>query len=80
MSYQDGFEKLEMDEAALSKAQRIIIEGFMREGEFRFREDLIQKLELEVSLYLDEVDHEPNMEWIDGVRYCIHLIKNMKPE
>lgn len=80
MSYEDGYEKIELEEDLISEAQRIVIKGFMLEGQFNFREALIQKLEAEVSEYLDEVDYEPNLEWVDGVRYCIHLIKNMSVE
>lgn len=80
MSYEDGFEHIEIEEDLISEAQRIVIKGFMLEGQFNFRDRLIKTLESEISTYLDEVDGQPNIEWIDGVRYCIHIIKNLKVE
>ncbi len=74
MSYDEGFEKVEIDENFLSEAQRLVIKGFTLEGEFRFREDLISELEKE----LPGDSSEPESEWFDGIRYCIHLVKNLK--
>ncbi len=80
MSYEEGFERLDIDEDLMTEAQKIIIKGFMLEGEFRFRENLINVIQKEISTYLDEVDYEPNMDWVNGLSWCIHLIKNMKPD
>ena len=74
MSYDQGFEKVEIDESFLSEAQRIVIKGFTLDGEFRFREDLISELEKELLNSSSESDSE----WFDGIRYCIHLVKNLK--
>jgi|688.fasta_scaffold487985_3 hypothetical protein len=76
MSYDEGFEITELDESLFSEAQRIVIGGFMLEGEFNFRERLIKILEKEI---LTE-KAESSTDWTDGVSYCIHLIKNLKPE
>lgn len=76
MSYFDKFDKeivLDVDQA-----KELAVRVVMREGELRFRESFIETLEKEVSTYLEEVDNEPNMEWVDGVRYCVHLLKNME--
>lgn len=73
MSYDEGYEKIELDEALVSEAQRIVVKGLYLEGEFRYREDLISELEKEL---LGANDSES--EWFDGIRYCIHLVKNLK--
>ena len=79
MSYKDEYsETVEFSESDLSEAQRIIIEGFMRDGEFKTRDALIAMLEKDIDDYLYEVDNVPNMEWVEGVRYCIHIIKNAR--
>lgn len=78
MAYDDGFETVEISEEDLTEAQRIIIEGFIREGGFQTREKLINFLEADVKEYLDEVDEMPNEEWLDGVRYAIHVIREAK--
>ena len=73
MAYADKFDReiiVDLDEAT-ELAVRVV----MKEGELRFRDALIETLQKEVSEYLDEVDYEPNMEWISGVRYAIHVIK-----
>lgn len=74
MAYKDKFEKeivLDLDEEAALFA----IQAVMKEGELRFRDALIGALEKDLKKYLDEVDYEPNMEWVDGVRYVIHLVR-----
>lgn len=78
MSYDDGFETVEIEEEALTEAQRIIVEGFIREGEFKARKNLIDFLEKDIKEYLDEVDEMPNEEWVEGVRYAIHIIREAK--
>jgi len=76
LSYQEDYpERIEIPEEDLSDLQRLIIEGFIREGEFKTRDALIAMLTADVDKYLDEVDYEPNMSWVDGVRYCIKIIR-----
>lgn len=73
MSYADRFDReviLDIDEAT-----ELAVKVVMKEGELRFRDALISYLEKDIDEYLYEVDGEPNMEWIDGVRYVIHLIR-----
>lgn len=80
MSYEDGYEKVELDAAEVSEdIKRIVIDGLMREGEFRFRALIIEILEEEIRSYKDEVDYEPNLDWTNGIAWAIHLIKNLKP-
>lgn len=76
MAYDEGFEKVELDESLITEAQRLIISGFMLEGEFNFRERLIKILEKEIIAERSE----SSTDWIDGLSYSIHLIKNLKPE
>lgn len=79
MSYEDDYpETVEIPEEIMSEAQKIIVTGLIRQGEFNAREKFIEIFEEEISTYLKEVDGEPNLEWIDGVRYCIHLMKEVK--
>lgn len=73
MAYADKFDReiiVDLDEAT-ELAVRVV----MKEGELRFRDALIETLQSELTKYLDEVDYEPNMEWVEGVRYAIHVIK-----
>lgn len=73
MSYSDKFnQNISLD---LDDASELAVKIVMREGELRFRDALIKTLEDDVAKYLSEVDHEPNMEWVYGVRYAIHIIK-----
>lgn len=76
MSYDEGYERTEIDESLLSEAQRIIVDGFMLEGEFNFRERIIDILKQEIA----KEPAESSTDWSDGLSYCIHLIKNLKPE
>lgn len=74
MAYSDKFnEELKLD--IMNEAQELIVNMFMKNGELLFRERLIQFLEEDVAQYLNEVDGEPNMEWVDGVRYVIHVVR-----
>lgn len=69
----DKFDReVELD---LSEAQELIVKGFMKEGELRFREIFIELLSKDVENYLNEVDYEPNEEWVNGVNYVIHLLR-----
>jgi hypothetical protein len=75
MSYDENYERVEIEEDLLSEAQRIVIDGFMIEGEFRFREDIIKILE--ETAKASELE-ELSEDWVDGVRYSIHVIRNIK--
>lgn len=73
MAYSDKFDReiiLDLDEAT-----ELAVKVVMKEGELRFRDALIKTLENEIAEYLDEIDYGPNLEWIEGVRYAIHIIK-----
>lgn len=73
MAYQDKFDReiiLDLDEATA-----LAVKVVMKEGELRFRDALIESLQKEIDEYLYEVDGEPNMEWVEGVRYSIHVIR-----
>lgn len=75
MSYDDGYEKTEIDASLLSEAQVLIIKGFALDGEFKFREQLIEVLTEEMST--QSGDHAED--WRDGLSYCIHLARNLPP-
>lgn len=73
MAYADKFDReiiVDLDEAT-----ELAVKVVMKEGELRFRDSLVKTLQSELTEYLDEVDHEPNMEWVEGVRYAIHIAK-----
>lgn len=77
MTYFDKFtETIELNPE--DEAQKLIIKVLMQNGEIQFRESFIQILEKDVANYLEEVDSEPNMEWVEGVRYVIHLLRNLE--
>lgn len=74
MPYSDKFnEKLNLE--ILNEGQEFIVRMFMKNGELLFRERLIKQLEEEVSTHLNEAGDEANVEWVDGVNYVIHLIR-----
>lgn len=73
MTYADKFDReivVDLDEAT-----ELAVKVVMKEGELRFRDALIETLQSDLTKYLDEVDYDPNMEWVSGVRYAIHIIK-----
>ena len=73
MAYKDQFDReIELD---LDEATELVVRSVMREGELQFRDALIEWLEKDIKEYLAEVDGEPNQEWIDGVRYVIHIVR-----
>lgn len=79
MSYEEQYPvKYEISVDALSEAQKIVVSGLIRQGEFSARQYFIQTLQEEITAYLSEVDGEPNEDWIDGLRYAMQLIKEMK--
>tara|TARA_B110000503_G_scaffold62879_1_gene99501 strand:+ start:1998 stop:2249 length:252 start_codon:yes stop_codon:yes gene_type:complete len=79
MSYEDNYtESVELDLDQITEAQKIVITTLLRAGELTTRSTIVAALEKDVAEYLDEVDGQPNIPWLDGVRYVIHLIKGMK--
>lgn len=73
MAYKDQFNReIDLD---LDEATELVAKSFMKEGELQFRDALIEWLEKDIKEYLHEVDGEPNQEWIDGVRYVIHIVR-----
>lgn len=75
MSYEDGYEKIEISDEDMSSIQRMIIEGFVRDGEFKARAALIELLQEDVAKHLQEAGDDPNLDWVDGVRYAIHTVR-----
>lgn len=74
MAYSDKFnEEVKLD--ILNEGQELVVRMFMKNGELLFRERLIEALEKELSRYLDEAGDDHNIEWVDGVRYVIHLVR-----
>ena len=73
MAYSDKFDREVILDA--DKATELALRVVMKEGELQFRDALIAYLEKDIDEYLYEVDGEPNMEWIDGVRYVIHMVR-----
>ena len=59
----------------MTDAQELAVKVVMKEGELRFREAAVSFFEEDIKSYLDEVDDEPNSEWLDGVRYCIKMLR-----
>ena len=73
MAYKDQFDReIELD---LDEATELVVRSVMKEGELQFRDALIECLERDIKEYLAEVEGEPNQEWIDGVRYVIHIVR-----
>lgn len=75
MSYIDKFDReiiLDLDEAT-----ELAVKVVMKEGELQFRELLIDVLKKEIADARGTLKVEPNLEWEDGLEYCIHLLKNM---
>ena len=74
VAYSDNFDReLIMD--GLDEESTIALKIVMKEGELRFRDALIKSLERDITEYLDEVDGMPNVDWINGMRYAIHIIR-----
>jgi len=74
MAYNDGFEIINMPEDEMSEVQRVIISGFIKEGEFKTREFLIKTLEEELKNYPSD------SEWAEGIGYAIQVIREVKVE
>ena len=75
MSYDDGFETIEIPEEELSEVQKIIVEGFIREGQFKARESIIEILEADLKFYRDKLTCEIDQHWIDGVGYALQIVR-----
>ncbi len=73
--YEEGYETIEIDTYTMSDVHRIIVEGFAKDGEFRARASLIRLLEEDVKQHLAEGGEDPNIDWVDGVRYAIQTIR-----
>jgi hypothetical protein len=81
VSYKDEFpHEVHLSKEDITELQLLILEGATRDGQFKTRELLIEMLEKDVADYLHEIDYEPNMEWVNGVRYAIHIIKKARLE
>jgi hypothetical protein len=79
MGYREDYPaKLEISDEDMSETQRVLVDAFIRQGEFQTRDALIELLEKDIATYLDEVDGMPNEEWINGVRYSVHIIREAK--
>ena len=78
MRYEDGYESIEISDEDITVAQRIIVEGFMRDGEFKARRKLISFLQEDIIKHISEPGVEINQDWVDGVNYAIHVIKEVK--
>ena len=80
MAYDNNYsERVELDETTMTEAQRVIIDGLMRDGEFTTRKNLIGILQNQISDYVETSEQNINQDWIDGVNYCIHTIREVGP-
>ncbi len=76
MAYKDKFNRtIELELEDVPDTTRIVLTSLMREGELRFRDELVEVLENDIKGYLDEIGENPNTDWITGVQYVIHLLK-----
>lgn len=73
-NYADKYDR-QIEVVDITDAQELVVKIFMKEGELRFREAAVSFFEKDINSYLDEVDNEPNSEWLDGVRYCIKMLR-----
>jgi hypothetical protein len=72
--YADKYDR-QIELVDMTDAQELAVKVVMKEGELRFRDAAVSFFEEDVKSYLDEVDGEPNTEWVEGVRYCIKMIR-----
>lgn len=70
MAYADKFDR-EIELVDMTEAQELIIKVIAKEGELKFRDALIEALETELA----EEEESLNPDWVDGVRYCIKLVR-----
>ena len=71
MSYADKFDR-EIELVDMTEAQELVVKVIAKEGELKFRDALIDVLEAEVA---GERTESLNPDWVDGVRYCIKLVR-----
>ena len=69
MAYADKFDR-EIELVDMTEAQELIIKVIAKEGELKFRDALIEALETELA-----EEESSNPDWVDGVRYCIKLVR-----
>ncbi len=70
MAYSDKFDR-EIELVDMTEAQELAVKVVMKEGELKFRDALIEALETELA----EEEQSLNPDWVDGVRYCIKLVR-----
>jgi hypothetical protein len=73
-SYADKYDR-QVELVDMTDAQELAVKVVMKEGELRFREAAVSFFQDDIKSYLDEVDGEPNLEWVEGLRYCIKMIR-----
>ena len=69
MAYADKFDR-EIELVDVTEAQELAVKVVMKEGELKFRDALIDSLEAELA-----GEESSNPDWVDGVRYCIKLVR-----
>jgi hypothetical protein len=70
MAYADKFDR-EIELVDMTEAQELAVKVVMKGGELKFRDALIGALETELA----EEEKSLNPDWVDGVRYCIKLVR-----
>ena len=70
MAYADKFDR-EVELVDMTEAQELVVKIIAKEGELKFRDALIDSLETELA----EEGESLNPDWVDGVRYCIKLVR-----
>ncbi len=70
MAYADKFDR-EIELVDMTEAQELAVKIIAKEGELKFRDALIDALETELA----EEEESLNPDWVDGVRYCIKLVR-----
>jgi hypothetical protein len=73
-SYADNYDR-QIELVDMTDAQELAVKMIMKEGELRFREAAVSFFQDDIKSYLDEVDGDPNLEWVEGLRYCIKMIR-----
>jgi hypothetical protein len=73
-SYADKYDR-QVELIDMTDAQELAVKVVMKEGELRFREAAVSFFQDDIKSYLDEVDGDPNLEWVEGLRYCIKMIR-----
>jgi hypothetical protein len=70
VAYADKFDR-EVELVDMTEAQELVVKIIAKEGELKFRDALIDSLETELA----EEGESLNPDWVDGVRYCIKLVR-----